>query len=165
MRQEMKAGHIRPWSQQSGQCAAREMDLWDKFVNISKVDAKPPFPVCFVHDNRIGQPRRMEHTSDKACGFQLLDLFCDESLALHCLLPDFLLDVPRMRTDDKVVLNHFPGNTGDVRWLPGKHIDIRRQESNERAFLFGVKSGTDGEGTTSAILLGGHLLGRWRGCH
>src|SRR3954469_18162524 len=70
-----------------------------------------------------------------------------------------------MRTNGKVVLDHFPGNTGDVRWLPGKHIDIRPQKSNERAFLFGVKSGTDGEGTTSAVLLGGHLLGRWRSCH
>src|SRR4051794_32386814 len=46
------------------------------------------------------------------------------------LFPDSLLDGPRMRTDGKVVLNHFPGNTGDVRWLPGKHIDIRPQESN-----------------------------------
>src|SRR3954466_11383060 len=102
----------------------------------------------------------MEHTSDEACRFQL-DLFCDELLALHRLLPDSLLDGPRMRTDGEVVLNHFPGNAGDVRWLPGKHIDIRPQESNERAFLFGVESGTDGEGTTSAVLLGGHLLGRW----
>src|SRR3954466_9366143 len=106
----------------------------------------------------------MEHTSDEACRFQL-DLFCDELLALHRLLPDSLLDGPRVRTDGEVVLNHFPGNAGDVRWLPGKHIDIRPQESNERAFLFGVDSGTDGEGTTSSVLLGGHLLGRWRSCH
>src|SRR3954469_10955433 len=107
----------------------------------------------------------MEHTSDEACRFQLPDLFCNDLLALHCLFPDSLLDGPRVRTDCKVVLNHFPGNTGDVRWLPGKHIHIRLQESNERAFLFGVESGTDGEGTTSAVLLGGHLLGRWRSCH
>src|SRR4051812_43563488 len=71
------------------------------------------------------------------------------------LLPDFLLDGPRMKTDGKVVLNHFPGNAGDVRRLPGKHIDIRPQESNERAFLFGVQSGADGESTTSAVLFGG----------
>src|SRR4051812_2145228 len=107
----------------------------------------------------------MEHTSDDACCLQLLDLFCNELLALHCLLPDSLLDGPRVRTDGEVVLNHFPGNAGDVRWLPGKHIDIRPQESNERAFLFGVERGTDGEGTTSAVLLGGHLLGRRRSCH
>src|SRR4051812_31069253 len=107
----------------------------------------------------------MEHSSDKACRFQLLDFFCDELLALHCLFPNFLLDGPRMRTDGKVVLNYFPGNTGDVRRLPRKHVDVRPQESNERAFLFRVESGTDGEGTTSAVLLGGHLLGRWRRCH
>ena len=106
----------------------------------------------------------MEHSSDKACYFQLLDFLCDEFLALHCLFPDFLLDGPRMRTDGKMVLDYFPGNTGDIRRLPCKHVDIRPQESNERAFLFGVKSGADGEGTTNAILLGGHLLGlRW-GC-
>src|SRR3954467_15871486 len=107
----------------------------------------------------------MEHSSDKACCFQLLDLLCDEFLALHCLLPDFLLDGSRMRTNGKVVLNYFPGNTGDVRWLPRQHIDVRPPESNERAFLFRVKSGTDGEGTTSAVFLGGHLLGRWRSYH
>ena len=101
----------------------------------------------------------MEHSPDKACCFQFLDFFCDEFLALQCLFPDFLLDGPRMRTDGKVVLNYFLGNTGDIRRLPRKHVDIRPQESNERAFLFGVKSGTDGEGTTSAVLLGGHLLG------
>src|SRR4051812_33665052 len=102
----------------------------------------------------------MEHASDEACRFQLPDLLRDKLLALHRLFPDLLLDGPRMRTNGMVVFNHFPGNAGDVRWLPGKHIDIRLQESNERAFLFGVESGTDGEGTTSAVLLGGHLLGR-----
>ena len=70
-----------------------------------------------------------------------------------------------MRTDGKVVLDYFPGNTGDIRRLPCKHVDIRPQESNERAFLFGVKSGADGEGTTSAVLLGGHLLGLWWSYH
>ena len=70
-----------------------------------------------------------------------------------------------MRTDGKMVLDYFPGNTGDVRRLPRKHVDVRPQESNERAFLFRVESGTDGEGTTSAILVGGHLLGLWWSCH
>src|SRR3954471_10724583 len=130
------------------------------FVDIGEVDAKSPFPVRLAHDYRIGQPRGMEHSSDEACCFQLLDLFGDEFLALHCLFPDSLLDGPRTRTDGKVVLDYFPGNAGDVRWLPRKHIDIRPQESNERAFLFRVESGTDGEGTTSAVLLGGHLIGR-----
>ena len=66
-----------------------------------------------------------------------------------------------MRTDGKVVLNYFPGKTGDVRRLPCKHVDIRPQESNERAFLFRIKRGTDGEGATSVVLLGGHFLGLW----
>src|SRR6187401_1261480 len=70
-----------------------------------------------------------------------------------------------MRTNSKPVLNYLPGNTGDVRWLPRKHIDNRPQEGNERAFLFAVKCGTDGEGTTSAVLLGGHLLGCRRSGH
>ena len=82
-------------------------------------------------------------------------------MALYCLFPDFLLDGPRMRTDGKMVLDYFPGNTGDVRRLPRKYVDVRPQESNERIFLFRVKRGTDGEGTTSAIFLGGHLLGLW----
>src|SRR6187399_896392 len=70
-----------------------------------------------------------------------------------------------MRTNSKLVLNYLPGNAGDVRWLPCKHIDIRPQEGNEHAFLFVVERSTDGEGTTSAVLLGGHLLGcRWS-CH
>ena len=60
-----------------------------------------------------------------------------------------------------MVLDYFPGNTGDVKRLPRKHVDIRPQESNERAFLFRIKRGTDGEGTTSAVLLGGHFLGFW----
>ena len=64
-----------------------------------------------------------------------------------------------------MVLNYLPGNTGDIRQLPCKHVDIRPQESNERAFLFGVKRGTDGEGTTSVVLLGGHLLGLGWSCH
>ena len=103
----------------------------------------------------------MEYSSDKACCFQLLDLLCNELLTLYCLLPNSLLDGPCVRADGKVVLNYFPGNTGDVRWLPCKHINIRPQESNERAFLFRVERGTDGEGTTSAVLLGGHFLGLW----
>src|SRR6187401_417388 len=107
----------------------------------------------------------MKYTSNKACRFQLLDFFSDKLLALHRLLSDLLLDGTRVRTNDKLMLNHFPGNTGDVRRLPCKHVDIRPQESNERAFLFRIKRGADGERTTSAVLHGGHLLGcRWS-CH
>ena len=61
-----------------------------------------------------------------------------------------------------MVLNYFPGNTGDIRRLPCKHVDIRPQESNERAFLFVVKGGTYGESSSRPVLLGGHLLRlRW----
>mgnify|MGYP005814731077 CR=1 FL=1 len=80
----------------------------------------------------------MEHSFDKAFCFQFLDFFCDEFLALQCLFPNFLLDRPCMRTDGKMVLDYSPGNTGDVSRLPRKYIDIRPQESNERAFLFRV---------------------------
>ena len=44
-----------------------------------------------------------------------------------------------MWADSKLVLDYLPVNTGDIRWLPGKHIDIRPQEGNERAFLFVIK--------------------------
>ena len=86
----------------------------------------------------------MKHSSDQACCFQLLDLFCNEFLALHCLFSDFLLDGPGLWEDNKVVLDYLPGNTGDVRWLPCKHIDIHPQESDELAFLFAIKEGAYG---------------------
>ena len=66
-----------------------------------------------------------------------------------------------MGTDNKVVLNHFLGNAGDVGCLPRKHINIRPQESNERAFLFAIEGGAYGESPSRAILLDGHLLGLW----
>ena len=55
-----------------------------------------------------------------------------------------------MWADSKVVLDYLPGNTGDIRWLPGKHIDSRPQEGNERAFLFVIKGGADSESTINA---------------
>ena len=55
-----------------------------------------------------------------------------------------------MWADSKVVLDYLPGNTGDIRWLPGKHIDIRPQEGNERAFLFVIEGGADSESTINA---------------
>ena len=105
----------------------------------------------------------MEHSSDQACRLQLPDLLDDELLSLQSLLPDLLLDGSRMGTDSKIVLNHFPGNAGDVGCLPRKHIDIRPQESDERAFLFAVEGGAYGKSSTRAILLDGHLLGFWWG--
>ena len=50
---------------------------------------------------------------------------------------------PGMWADSKVVLDYLPGNTGDVRWLPCKQIDIRPQVGNKHAFLFVVEGGTD----------------------
>ena len=73
-------------------------------------------------------------------------------LPLQGLLLNFLLDRSGVWADNKVVLDYLPGNTGDIRWLLGKHIDIRVQEGNERAFLFVMEGGTDSEGTINASL-------------
>ena len=78
----------------------------------------------------------MEHSSYQTRCFQFPDLLCDEVLSFQSLVPDLLLDGPRMRADSKVVLNQLPGNAGDVGYLPGKHADIRPQEGDERVFLF-----------------------------
>ena len=82
-------------------------------------------------------------------------------MSFQILLTDLLLDGSRMGTDSKVVLNHFPGNTRDVGCLPRKHIDIRPQENDERAFLFAVKGGAYGESPSRAILLDEHPPGLW----
>ena len=66
-----------------------------------------------------------------------------------------------MRTDNKMMLNHLPGNAGDVEFLPCKHVDIRPQEGDELAFLFAIKGGAYGESPSRAILLDEHLLGLW----
>ena len=58
-----------------------------------------------------------------------------------------------------MVINHFPGNAGDVGGFPCKHIDIHPQESDELAFLFAIEGGAYGESPSCAILLGGHILG------
>ena len=81
----------------------------------------------------------MEHSSYQTRCFQFPDLLCDELLSFQSLLSDLLLDGPRMRTDSKVVLNHLPGNAGDVGCFPCKHIDIRPKEGDERVFLFAVE--------------------------
>ena len=106
----------------------------------------------------------MEHSFDQACRLQLPDLLDDELLSLQSLLSDLLLDGPRMGTNSKVVLNHLPGNAGDVGCLPCKHINIRPQEGDERAFLFAVEGGAYSESSSRAILANGDLLGlRWLG--
>ena len=95
----------------------------------------------------------MQYSSDQTSCLKFLDLFGNKLLLLQSLLSYLLFDGPGMWADSKVVLDYLPGNTGDVRWLPSKHIDIRPQEGNERVFLFVVKGGADGECTTSVIRL------------
>ena len=95
----------------------------------------------------------MQYSCDQTSCLKFLDLFCNELLPLQGLLPDFLLDRSGMWADIKVVLDYLPRNTGDVRWLPSKHNDIRPQEGNERAFLFVIKGGTDSKGTISTSQL------------
>src|SRR3990170_6959104 len=92
----------------------------------------------------------MQYSSYQTSCLKFLDLFSNKLLPLQSLLSNLLLDGPGMRADNKVVLDYLPGNTGDIRWLPGKHIDIRPQEGNECAFLFVVKGGTDSKCTISA---------------
>ena len=55
-----------------------------------------------------------------------------------------------MWADSKVVLDYLPGNTGDIKWLPCKHIDIHPHDGNDRAFLFVIEGGTDSESTINA---------------
>src|SRR4051812_17108522 len=106
----------------------------------------------------------MEHSSYQTHCLQFPDFLSDKLLSFQSLLSDLLLDGPRMRTDSKVVLNQLPGNAGDVRSFPCKHIDIRPQEGDERVFLFVVKGGAYGESSSHAVLVDGNLLGsRWRG--
>ena len=92
----------------------------------------------------------MQYSSDQTSCLKLLDLFCNELLSLQGLLPDFLLDGSGMRADKKVVLGYLPGNTRDIRWLLGKHIDIRPQEGNKHTFLFVIEGGADSESTINA---------------
>ena len=94
----------------------------------------------------------MQHSSDQTSCLKLLNLLCNELLPLQGLLSNLLLDRSGMWVDIKVVLDYLPGNTGDIIWLPSKHIDIHPQEGNKRVFLFFIEGGTDSEGTISATL-------------
>jgi hypothetical protein len=67
----------------------------------------------------------MQNSPDQTSCFKFLDLLGNKLLLLQSFLSDLLLDRPSMRADSKVVLDFLPGNAGDVRWLPSKHIDIR----------------------------------------
>ena len=92
----------------------------------------------------------MQYSSDQSSCLKSVDLFRNELLPLQGLLPDFLLDRLGMWAGSKVVLDYLPRSTGDIRWLPSKHIDIRPQEGNKRAFLFVIEGGADSESTINA---------------
>ena len=92
----------------------------------------------------------MQYSSDQTSCLKFLDFLGNELLPLQGLLSNFLLDGSGMWTDSKVLLDYLPGNTRDIRWLPGKHIDIHPQEGNERAFLFVIEGGADSESTINA---------------
>src|SRR5215216_5075518 len=76
------------------------------------------------------------------------------SSAMNCCLSNACFQTFCLKScmwaDSKVVLDYLLGNTGDIRRLPGKHIDIRPQEGNESAFLFVIECGADGKSTTNA---------------
>src|SRR4051812_34368319 len=89
----------------------------------------------------------MQYSFDQTSCLYFLDFLGNELLALQGLLSDFLLDGSSIWVDSKVLLDYLPGNTGDIRWFPCKHIDIRPQKGNERAFLFVIKGGADSGST------------------
>src|SRR3990170_4328102 len=103
----------------------------------------------------------MQYSSDQTSCIKLLNLFGNELLPLQGLLSNLLLNRSGMWADSKVVLDYLPGNTGDIRWLLGKHINIRPQEGNEHAFLFVIEGGADSEGTINANQPCRDLLHSW----
>src|SRR3990170_2933342 len=103
----------------------------------------------------------MQFSSDQTSCLKLLNLFGNELLPLQGLLSNLLLNRSGMWAGNKVVLDYLLGNTGDIRWLPGKHIDIHPQEGNKRAFLFVIKGGIDSEGTINANQPCRDLLHKW----
>ena len=66
----------------------------------------------------------MQYSFDQTSHLKFLDLLGNVLLPLQSLLPDLLLNGLGMWADNKVVLDYLPGNTGDVKWLPSKHIGI-----------------------------------------
>src|SRR3954462_5460904 len=92
----------------------REGVFRTSLIDICVINTQPPLPIRLAHYDRIGQRRWMEHSSYQTRCFQFPDLFYDELLSFQSLLSNLLLDGPCMRTDGKVVLDHLPGNAGDV---------------------------------------------------
>ena len=78
----------------------REGVLRTSLIDICVVNTQPPLPIRVAHNYRIGQPRRVEHSSHQTCCFQLPNLLYDELLPLQSLLSDLLLDGPRVGADN-----------------------------------------------------------------
>ena len=51
-------------------------------VDISEIDAKSPFSVCFFDENDVGQPLRIFYLPDCTCLEELADLFINRLLPL-----------------------------------------------------------------------------------
>jgi len=62
------------------------------------------------------------------------------------------------RVDIEVVLGEFSWYSGHVRGLPCEDIHVFTQELDERAFLFRVQAGTDGNLLGGVSFLQVHLL-------
>jgi hypothetical protein len=78
----------------------------------------------------------MENLLDEARFQHLSHLLADEVLPLRCLTADFLLGRPCFRVHGTAVLDHLPGDSGDIRRFPCKHVGVSPEEGDEHTFLF-----------------------------
>ena len=62
-----------------------------------------------------------------------------------------LLDRPRAGLDVQGVLGDFPRYAGHVRGLPREYVEIRAEEVDELAFLFGGELGANPHGMPLAV--------------
>jgi hypothetical protein len=92
-----------------------------------------------MNDHHIGQPLWVVDLPYEASVEQLLNFFMDEVLPLNGLLLRPSLNWFGVRVNIQMVLNHLPRDPRHLRRLPGKHVDIRPKEGNEREFLFAVE--------------------------
>ena len=77
----------------------------------------------------------MTHLSNDPSFLQLVHLLDDERLLLRHLALCLLLDRTSIGTHRQMVLKHFPRDAGLVGRLPGEHILITPEESDECTFL------------------------------
>ena len=83
-------------------------------VEAGVVDAHPKLPVGLGDDNPIGQPLGVVDLLDEASVQQLVDLFTDEVLPLHGLIPRLLAHRLGVRVDLQMVLDYFPRDPGHL---------------------------------------------------